>query len=116
MSNPTLYICLGLFRTPSPGHPCRNAYEALTAAGYQPKVIRCFGWGLLPSWLNRSRGRREVRRLTGRGWVPVLVTADGRVVAGSDAIMAWAGDAERPGRPMIARSGLDPARMEGRPR
>src|SRR5256885_3828601 len=95
MSEPTLYICWGLFRTPSPGHPCRNAYDALTDAGYQPTAIRCFGWGLLPSWLNRSRGRREVRRLTGRGWVPLLVAADGSVIAGSHAIIAWAGDRPR---------------------
>lgn len=87
---PTLYVCWGLFRTPRPGHPCRNAYDALTAAGLKPKVVRCYGWGLLPSYLNRSRGRREVRRLTGKDWVPVLVAADGSVVAGSHAISDWA--------------------------
>jgi hypothetical protein len=87
---PTLYVCWGLFRTPRPGHPCRNAYDALTAAGLTPNVVRCYGWGLLPSWLNRSRGRREVRRLTGKDWVPVLVAADGSVIAGSRAITGWA--------------------------
>jgi hypothetical protein len=86
----TLYICWGLFRTPRPGHPCRNAYDALTGAGLKPRIVRCYGWGLLPSWLNRSRGRREVRKLTGGDWVPVLVTGDGSLIAGSGAITAWA--------------------------
>lgn len=86
----TLYVCWGLFRTPRPGHPCRNAYDALRKADHQPEVIRCYGWGLLPSWLNRSPGRRKVRRLTGRDWVPVLVTDTGEVIAGSGAIREWA--------------------------
>lgn len=90
LEQPTLYVCWGLFRTPRPGHPCRNAYDAITAAGLTPTIVRCYGWGLLPSWLNRSRGRREVRRLTGRDWVPVLVTEDDRVIAGSNAIRDWA--------------------------
>ena len=83
---PTLYICWGLFRTPRPGHPCRNGYDALTTVGLRPKLVRCYGWGLLPSWFNRSRGRREARRLTGKDWVPVLVCGDGTVIAGSRAI------------------------------
>jgi len=88
-TEPTLYICWSLFRTPRPGHPCRNAYDAVTAVGIRPKIVRCYGWGLLPRWLNRSRGRREVRRLTGQDWVPVLLT-ERQVVAGSDAIREWA--------------------------
>jgi hypothetical protein len=90
LEHPTLYICWGLFRTPRPGHPCRNAYDAIKAAGVNPKIVRCYGWGLLPSWLNRSRGRRKVRHLTGKDWVPVLVTDDHTVIAGSDAIEVWA--------------------------
>jgi hypothetical protein len=86
-----LYVCWGLFKTPGSGHPCRNAYDALVAAGYQPEIVRSRGWGLLPSFLNRSRGRREVRALTGANWVPVLVTEDGEVVQGSSAIRSWAG-------------------------
>jgi hypothetical protein len=89
VGQPTLYICWGLFRTPRPGHPCRNAYDAIKAAGLTPTIVRCYGWGLLPGWLNRSRGRREVRRLTGTDWVPVLVTEDRRVIAGGDAIRDW---------------------------
>jgi hypothetical protein len=85
-----LYVCWGLFRTPKPGHPCRNAWEALGASGHDPDIIRARGWGLLPSWLNRTRGRREVRRLTGNDWVPVLMTDDGEVVQGSENIATWA--------------------------
>jgi hypothetical protein len=85
-----LYVCWGLFKTPNPGHPCRNAYDALVAAGYEPEVVRSYGWGLLPAFLNRSRGRREVRALTGASWVPVLVTDDGEVVQGSSKIRSWA--------------------------
>ena len=85
-----LFVCWGLFRTPRPGHPCRNAWEALRAAGHEPEVVRARGWGLLPAWLNRTRGRREVRRLTGQDWVPVLACDDGEVVAGTEAIVAWA--------------------------
>jgi hypothetical protein len=87
---PTLNVCWGLFRTPRPDPPCRDAYDALITAGHRPAVVRCYGWGLLPSWVNRSRGRRDVRRLTGTGWVPVLLTPDRMVIAGSQAIIAWA--------------------------
>jgi hypothetical protein len=69
-AEPTLYICWGLFRTPRPGHPCHNAYDAVTAAGITPNIVRCYGWGLLPRSLNRSRGPREVRRLTGQDCNP----------------------------------------------
>lgn len=95
-----LYICWGPFRTPGSGHPCRNALDALRAAGHEPELVRCYGWGALPSWLNRTRGRREVRRLTGSDWVPVLVTDD-QVVQGTPAIRSWAADAtaaRAPGR------------------
>lgn len=85
-----LLVCWGLFRTPKPGHPCRNAYDALIAAGHEPHVVRSYGWGLLPAWCNRSAGRREARRLTGSDWVPVLITKPGIVVQGSKAIVRWA--------------------------
>lgn len=84
-----LFVCWGLFRTPRPGHPCRNAWDALRAAGHDPQVIRARGWGLLPARLNRTSGRREVRRLTGSNWVPVLEVGDD-VVSGSKEIAEWA--------------------------
>jgi hypothetical protein len=87
-----LYICYGTFKpAPRPGgHPCGNAYEALKQAGHEPELIRSYGLGVLPGWLNPTRGRREVKRLTGNYWVPVLVTDDGTVVQGSSEIMDWA--------------------------
>jgi glutathione S-transferase-like protein len=87
-----LYICYGTFKpAPRPGgHPCGNAHEALTDAGYEPELIRSYGFALLPGFLNQTRGRREVKRLTGNYWVPVLVTDDNEVIQGSDKIIEWA--------------------------
>ena len=86
-----LYVCYGTFRSPRPGgHPCGNAYRALKEAGYDPEVKKTYGWGALPDLLNNSKGRKEVRQLTGRSWVPVLVTDDDLVVRGSKEIVAWA--------------------------
>jgi len=95
----TLFVCWGLFPTPRPGHPCRNAHAALVAAGHAPAVVRSYGWGLLPAGLNRTAGRREVRRLTGSDWVPVLVADDGEVVRGTEAIVRWAARHPAHGRP-----------------
>jgi hypothetical protein len=91
-----LYVCWGLFRTPSPGHPCRNAHDALKAVGWRPEIMRCYGWGLLPRFLNRTRGRRAVVELTGQRWVPVLV-ADRETVVGSRSIRRWAEQHPAPG-------------------
>jgi hypothetical protein len=83
-----LYVCWGTFPTPRPGgHPCKNAYDALREAGRDPRVIRSYGFGPLP---DLTAGRKEVRRLTGQSWVPVLVTDDGEVVHESKRIVAWA--------------------------
>jgi len=87
-----LYVCYGTFtRTPRPGgHPCGNAYRALREAGHDPKVIRSYGWGILPDFMNPTAGRREVKKLTGKTVVPVLVTDDDEVIADSKKIIAWA--------------------------
>jgi hypothetical protein len=87
-----LYVCYGTWKpAPRPGgHPCGNAYHALKGAGHDPEVIRTYGLGLLPDFLNNTAGRREVKRLTGNTWVPVLVADDGTVVQGSREIMDWA--------------------------
>lgn len=83
-----LYICWGTFSTPRPGgHPCRNAYEALRKAGHDPQLVKSYSLGPLPPI---TPGRREVKRLTGQSWVPVLVTDDGEVIQDSKAIVAWA--------------------------
>ena len=81
-----LYVCCGTFPYPG-GNPCRNAYEALEAAGHRPEVIKalgCFGTDRF------FADRREVRRLTGNYKVPTLVLDDGTVVDDSKGIAAWA--------------------------
>ena len=40
--------------------------------------------------MNQTSGRKEVKRLTGKTWVPALVTDAGEVIQGSDKIAAWA--------------------------
>ncbi len=86
-----LYVCYGTWKpAPRPGgHPCGVAYEALRDAGYEPEVVRSYGSGLL-GILNVTPGRREVKRLTGNYWVPLLVADDGQVVQGSKRIVEWA--------------------------
>jgi hypothetical protein len=86
-----LYICWGTFSSPRPGgHPCANAYHALKDAGHEPEVIKSYGLGALPDFLNNTRGRREVKQLTGQSWVPVLVTDDGEAIQDSKRIVEWA--------------------------
>jgi hypothetical protein len=91
-----LYICWGTFPVPWPrrsaswrpgAHPCKRAFDALHEAGHSPDVQKVYGFGFLP---DLTGGRREVKRLTGESYVPVLVLADGDVVKGSDEIIAWA--------------------------
>ena len=72
-------------------HPCGEANRALRNAGYRPDVVRSYGLGLLPGFVNElTRGRREVKQLTGSYWAPALVTDDGTVIHGSQQIAAWA--------------------------
>src|SRR5689334_14463739 len=100
-----LYVCWGTFWTPRPsGHPCRNAYAALREAGHDPKLIRSYGLTFLPDGIfNRARGRRDVKSLTGRSMVPVLVTDEGEVVRDSRRIVEWAR-----ANPAAARTGGGP--------
>ena len=87
-----LYICWNTMPTPRPGgHPCANAYKALTEAGYDPEVEKVKGLGVGPRWMHlMTDGRREVEELTGQRAVPVLVLDDGRVITDSKAIKEWA--------------------------
>ena len=86
-----LYVCYGTFQTPRPGgHPCGNAHDALKEAGHDPEVVKAYGFGALPDFLNRTAGRREVKRLTGQSWAPVLVTDDEEVIHDSKEIVEWA--------------------------
>jgi Glutathione S-transferase, N-terminal domain len=51
-------------------------------------VKKAYGLGLLPDALTPQRKR--VRELTGRNWVPVLVTDEGEVIQDSNRIVEWA--------------------------
>ena len=91
-----LYVCWGTFPVPWPrsggtwrprGHPYKKASDALKEAGHSPEVVKCYGLGQLP---DLTRGRKEVKRLTGESWVPILVLDDGEVIKGSDNIVIWA--------------------------
>lgn len=84
-----LYVCWNTRRGPL-GHPCGDAHHALREAGYDPVVVKAYGFRRLPRVFNRTAGRREAERLTGDLTVPVLVTDDGEVIHESSRIVAWA--------------------------
>jgi hypothetical protein len=86
-----LYICYGTFPSPRPGgHPCRNAYNALKDAGHDPELVKSYGLGILPGFMNQTKGRKEVEELSGKRWVPVLVADEGEAISDSKNIIAWA--------------------------
>ena len=88
-----LYVCYGTWTLGKPlhAHPCGEAHRALREAGHDPAVVHAYGSGLLPGPINDlTPGRREVKRLTGTYWVPVLVGDDGAVIQGSRRIIEWA--------------------------
>lgn len=83
-----LYTCYGTFKSRKHGgHPCRNAYEALEAAGYDPEVVKTYGCfrtdPLFP-------GRRRIKEKTGTYKVPVLELDDGTLIDGTAPIIQWA--------------------------
>ena len=91
-----LYVCWGTFPVPWPrrgaswrpaAHPCKRAHDALQQAGHSPEVVKVYGFAGLP---DVTRGRREVRRLTGESHVPMLVLDDGGVIQDSTNIVDWA--------------------------
>lgn len=59
----------------------------MKAAGHSPDLVRTYGFASLP---DVTSGRREIKRLTGESFVPVLVLDDGRVIQDSKNIVAWA--------------------------
>jgi hypothetical protein len=88
-----LYVCVDFLKnvqtTGRPGgHPCGNAMKALRDAGYEPETEAVGGIGL--PLLDRTKGRRKVKELTGQTVVPVLVPDDGTPVYDSKQIIAWA--------------------------
>jgi glutathione S-transferase len=91
-----LYVCWGTFPVPWPrrsaswrpgAHPCKRAFDALYDAGHSPEVVKVYGFAGLP---DVTSGRKEVKRLTGESFVPVLVLDDGEVVKDSQRIVDWA--------------------------
>lgn len=105
---------LGSFPVPWPrtgaswrpaAHPCKVAHDALIEAGHDPDVVRVFSFGFLP---DVTRRRREVKRLTGQSYVPVLVLGNGRIVCGSAEILRWASAAYHPQRRFSAASRVSP--------
>jgi hypothetical protein len=90
-----LYVCYGTWTVGKPvhAHPCGEANQALVEAGYTPEIVHSYGLGLLPGAFNNlTRGRRQVKEMTGNYWVPVAVLDDGTVIQGSKKIIAWAQD------------------------
>src|SRR5437763_15205033 len=88
-----IYACYGTWTATKPVRtlPCGEAHKALREVGYDPEVIHSYGGGPLPGVINAlTRGRREVKALTGNYWVPVLVTDEGAAIQGSKEIIDWA--------------------------
>jgi len=91
-----IYVCYGTWvKDPMNNlrgkkHVCGAAHEAVVDAGYEPDVVKAYGFGPLPDWMNSTKGRREVRAITGNNWVPLLVTDDGEHIQGSQRIIDWA--------------------------
>jgi glutathione S-transferase len=94
---PTLFVCHGDDGGPKL-HPCRRVQEALRSAGIQyDKVIAAHG---SPFPFLRKGSREELREATGTTKLPTLKLADGTVMAGSRAILAWIGEQRQaPERP-----------------
>jgi glutathione S-transferase len=85
---PTLFVCHGDDGGPRI-HPCRRVQEALRAAGIEyEKVIAAHG---SPIPFLRKGSREELQKATGAKKLPALKLADGTVLTGSGAILAWVG-------------------------
>jgi hypothetical protein len=88
-----IYVCYGTWTAGKQlhAHPCGEAHKAVVEVGYAPEVVHAYGGGILPAAVNKlTKGRREVKQLTGNYWVPVLITDDDTVIQGSEKIIAWA--------------------------
>ncbi|WP_210494302.1 glutathione S-transferase N-terminal domain-containing protein [Patulibacter sp. SYSU D01012] len=69
-------------------HPCGRAAKALRDHGHPFAIETVGGFRALP-WTRKGE-RDHIRALSGQENVPVLVTDDGTVVAGSGTIIRWA--------------------------
>jgi glutathione S-transferase len=86
-----LYTCGTKKAGPSFAHPCAKAGKALDAAGYEYELKTVKGYRVMPwTWGSRERDRAEIKRLSGKEDVPILVLDGGDVISGSGAIARWA--------------------------
>jgi glutaredoxin len=90
-----LYTCphgTSFGSVPGPlAHPCGRAAKALDDAGYRYEVKKVKGGSaMFWTWPSRAKDRAEVKRLSGRQAVPIVVLDDGEVIAGSSKIAKWA--------------------------
>lgn len=87
-----LYVCWGDWKRQIFGHrhPCGDAHQALLDAGHDPEVVKAYGFGPLPMFMQPRR--KKVLELSGQTWVPILELDDGEVITGSKEIIAWAGE------------------------
>lgn len=84
-----LYTCAGKKTGASLGHPCGKASKALDDAGHTYDLEVVAGFKNVP--FTTGGGKRDkLVDLTGNKDAPVLVLADGTVVAGSSNIAEWA--------------------------
>lgn len=86
-----LYTCGTKTSGPSGLHPCATAGSALDKAGYVYEIKTVRGYRLMPwTWASRKADRAEVKKLSGKEGVPILVLDNGEVVTGSGTIAKWA--------------------------
>ncbi len=90
-----LYTCRWQKRSAG-WHPCGVAAKALDGAGHSYEIKVVGGQVSMPwTWPTRRRDRAEVRALSGKNGVPLLVLDDGGVIAGSSQIARWAQEHSR---------------------
>jgi glutathione S-transferase len=86
-----LYTCGTKTMGPGLLHPCAKAGNALNEAGYEYEIKTVGGYRAMPwTWSSRKSDRAEVRKLSGKDEVPILVLDNGEVVSGSGKIASWA--------------------------
>ena len=91
---PTLFVCHGDEGGPRV-HPCRRVQEAMHEAGVEyEKVVAAHG---SPIPFLRKGSREELQRQTGSTKLPTLKTAEGDVIIGSKAILAWISEQQAAG-------------------
>jgi hypothetical protein len=111
-----LYVCYGTWTAGAAlhRHPCGEAHKALKEAGHRPELVLSYGLGLAPGLINNlTRGRREVKEMTGNYWVPVLALDDGTVIQDSKRIIAWAQENPAGASPAAATAGAPDAGAVG---